>query len=72
MLLLVGSHGLRGILRGKANPTEMMGDLDVKPFLQKALTTPAGRKVVDLEDPQVPDACIIEGSHPRVLVVGQH
>ena len=38
-----------------------MNERDVKPLLQKALTKPGGLKVVDLDDPKVPDACIIEG-----------
>ena len=61
LCLQTGSQGLRGILRSKGNPIEKMNDLDVKPFLQEALITPAGRKVVDLEDPEVPAACITEG-----------
>ena len=61
VLLLAGSQGLRGILRGKANPVEFMKQCDVKPFLQKALTTPGGWKIVDLNDPEVPVACITQG-----------
>ena len=70
VLLLVGSQGLRGILRGKGNPIESMNERDVKPFLQQALTTPGGWKVVDLEDPEVPNARITEGD--RVVAIGCH
>lgn len=59
----VGSHGLRGILRGKGNPVEDMNAPDVKPLLQAALTTPEGKTVVDLDDPELPVACITEGDH---------
>ena len=57
----IGSQGLRAILRGKGNPIEAMNECDVKPFLQAALTTPGGWKVVDLDDPEVPHAGIVEG-----------
>lgn len=69
MLLLAGSQGLREILRGNGNPVEKMNDRDVKPILQQALTTPGGWKVVDLEDPEVPDACIIEGDRTTGVAV---
>ena len=70
VLLLAGSQGVRRILRDKNNPIEAMNGTDVKPFLQQALITPGGWKVVDLEDPEVPVACITEGDCG--IVVGQH
>lgn len=67
--LQIGSQSLRGILRGKGNPVEDMNAPDVKPFLQAALTTPEGEIVVDLEDPEVPVACITEGDHSQYKVL---
>lgn len=48
---------------------EDMNAPDVKPFLQAALTTPEGEVVVDLDDLEVPVACITEGDHSLYKVL---